>query len=114
MINRSHRFHGYNALRYVYRQGKTARGSLCTLRYVQNPNRRTYRLAVVVSKKQHKSAVVRNRIRRRIYEAGRELIPQAAAYDLVITVMSDQLAIVSKKDINNILSQLLQISTVGK
>jgi ribonuclease P protein component len=117
MINRAHRFHGYNALRYVYKQGKTVRvaqGALFTLRYVLNPQRKTYRLAVVVSKKQSKSAVVRNRIRRRLYEAGRELIPESSCYDLVFTVTSDQTAIIPKKDINETLSLLLQTSGIGK
>ncbi len=120
MINRSHRFHGYNALRFVYQQGKTARiqssaptDVLFTLRYALNPRRKTYRLAIVVSKKQSKSAVVRNRIRRRLYEAGRELIPLDKGCDLVITVVSDKVATINQKDINKTLSQLLQISGIG-
>jgi len=114
MISRLYRFHGHNALQFVYRQGETARGPLCSLRYVANPRRTRYRLAVVVSKKQSKSAVVRNRIRRRLYEAGRELIPPDAAYDLVLTVFSDQLATMPKKDINETISRLLQMSGIGK
>jgi ribonuclease P protein component len=52
--------------------------------------RSNYRLAVVVSKKVHKSAVARNRIRRRIYEAFRLFEPDIAEpYDLVLTVFSD-------------------------
>jgi ribonuclease P protein component len=63
------------------------------LKYALNKRRRTYRVAVVVSRKVDKSAVVRNRIRRRIYEvvrlnAGRLREP----YDLVFTVFGDQLA----------------------
>jgi ribonuclease P protein component len=120
MINRLYRFHGYNALRFVYKQGKTARLNtqavpqpLFTLRYAPN-RRKSYRLAVVVSKKQHKSAVERNRVRRRIYEAGRELIPRDATYDLVVTVTGDKILELSKKDIDNTLLQLLQISEIGK
>jgi ribonuclease P protein component len=50
-------------------------------------------LAVVVSRKVSKSAAVRNRIRRRIYEqvrARQAHIP--AGTDLVLTVYSEQLA----------------------
>lgn len=114
MIARLYRFHGHNALRFVYKQGKTARTQQCALRYAANPQRKTYRLAVVVSKKQSKSAVVRNRIRRRLYEAGREHIPQNAAYDLVLTVYSDEFATMPQKDINKTISRLLQIAGLEK
>jgi len=93
MIGRSHRFHGYGSLRYTYQHGETVRGPLCSLRYVQNDRRKSFRLSVVVSKKVSKSAVVRNRIRRRLYEAMRQ--HEAAIqkpYDMVVTVFSDQVA----------------------
>ena len=93
MIGRTHRFHGHNSLRFAYQNGKTVRGPLCALRYVRNERRSSYRLAVVVSKKVSKSAVVRNRIRRRLYEAFRELEPQVQMpYDLILTVFTEQVA----------------------
>lgn len=50
-------------------------------------------MAVVVSRKVNKSAVVRNRIRRRIFEIVRTQPPaKLAGYDLVFTVFSDELA----------------------
>lgn len=93
MLARTHRFHGYGSLRYTYQHGQTVRGPLCSLRFIRNERRKTYRLAVVVSKKVSKSAVVRNRIRRRLFEAVRHLeasIPQA--YDMVLTVFSETVA----------------------
>jgi ribonuclease P protein component len=66
MIGRANRFHGYNSLRYVYKHGKTVRGPHMSLRFCPDAKRQDYRLAVVVSKKISKSAVARNRIRRRI------------------------------------------------
>ncbi len=93
MILRSHRFHGYNALRHVYSRGQTTRGSLFAIKYIVNQRRSDYRAAVVVSRKVHKSAVVRGRIRRRIYEIIRlhqDSIGQP--YDIVITAFSDVLA----------------------
>jgi ribonuclease P protein component len=46
-----------------------------------------------VSKKVNKSAVIRNRIRRRMYEAVRTVAPRIqGAYDIVFIVYSDQLA----------------------
>lgn len=93
MISRVHRFHGHGSLRYVYQHGQTIRGPLTALKFVLNSRRKTYRLAVVVSKKISKSAVVRNRIRRRLYEAVRLHEPELTRpYDMVITVFHEQLA----------------------
>jgi ribonuclease P protein component len=92
MISRTHRFHGHNSLNYVYRNGQNIRGSLTALKYTTNSRRTEYRLAVVVSKKVSKLAVVRNRIRRRLYEAVRRHETQInQPYDIVITVFSDTL-----------------------
>ncbi len=93
MIARTHRFHGYTALRHVYSRGSTVRGSWLAVRYVLNPHRTSYRAAVVVSRKVHKSAVVRNRIRRRIYEVIRSCEPEMeGSCDIVLTVFSDTAA----------------------
>lgn len=92
MISRAHRFHGRNSLRFVYQHGRTVRGPLCSLKYVRNPRRRSYRLAVIVSKKVNKSAVRRNRIRRRLYEAFRtQLAGFSEPYDMVVTVFNEEL-----------------------
>lgn len=93
MISRTHRFHGYGSLRHVYRQGRVARGALFTVKTVPNDKRKSYRVAVVVSRKVNKSAVVRNRIRRRLYELCRELAPAISQpFDIVITVFHDTVA----------------------
>lgn len=68
------------------------RGPLCSLKHIRNERRQDWRLAVVVSKKVHKSAVKRNRIRRRLYEAVRLQLSDAPAYDLVLTVFHEQVA----------------------
>ena len=93
MISRSHRFHGHGSLRYVYQHGRTVRGPLSALKFVPNERRKMYRLAVVVSKKVNKSAVVRNRIRRRLYEAFRQHESELTRpYDMVLTVFHEQVA----------------------
>lgn len=93
MIARPNRFHGINALRHVYARGSTTRAALFSVRYLANDRRRTYRAAVVVSRKVHKSAVFRNRIRRRLYEILRRHGSEIRRpYDIVITVFSDQVA----------------------
>ncbi len=92
MISRQHRFHGHGSLRYVYQRGQTVRGPVLSLRYIKNERQKSYRLAVVVSKKVSKSAVQRNRIRRRLYEQVRLIDSQITEpFDLVLSVFSDQL-----------------------
>jgi len=92
MLDYARRFHGLNSLTYVYRHGQTVRGPLLALKYSLNKRRDSVRVAVVVSKKVDKSAVVRNRIRRRIYEVVRPLIAGVdQPYDLVFTAFSVQL-----------------------
>ena len=93
MISKEHRFAGQAGLRYVYRHGQSVRGHLFSLKSVSNPHRSTYRAAIVISRKVHKSAVVRNKIRRRLYEAIRLLEDDIAGpYDIVINVFSDAAA----------------------
>lgn len=109
MIIRTHRFHGYNALRSVYSRGQTVRGQLCAIKYLRNPRRSSYRAAVVVSRKVHKSAVVRNRIRRRIYEIIRgQEANIAEPYDIVVTVFSEQVATVKAAELQQQLVEPLQ------
>ena len=91
MLGRQHRFHGFGSLNFAYRQGQTVRSPWLGLKYAVNPRRSTYRVAVVVSKKVSKSAVQRNRIRRRVYEAFQsEAGDITKPNDLIFTVFSDQ------------------------
>jgi ribonuclease P protein component len=115
MISRSHRFHGYGSLRYIYRNGKTIRGPLSSLKYIVNSRRTTYRISVVVNKKVNKSAVKRNRIRRRVYEQIRlteKLITDP--YDLVFTVFSDQINDLSNDELKLLVkTQLFQAGVIS-
>lgn len=93
MLSALHRFHGHGSLRYVYKNGRAIRSHLITIKYTANKQRRHSRFAVVVSKKVHKSAVGRNRIRRRLYEIVRSELPQltdAMAHDVVLMVFSSE------------------------
>lgn len=108
MISKSYRFHGLGSLRYVYRQGKTVRGSIISIKYVLDERRKSYRLAVVVSKKVSKSAVVRNRIRRRIIEVLRlEAENIKGPYDIVITVFDEKAATMPSSDLATSIKNLL-------
>lgn len=111
MLAKRNRFHGHNALRPVYRKGRAIRTGGLTLRVLPNPRRRTYRAAVVVSKKVHKSAVVRNRIRRRVYEQVRLLLPPATRADVVVLVYSEDVARVAGDRLSTDMRRLLTDGT---
>lgn len=108
MIDAAHRFHGRGSLRFVYQHGKTVRGPLLALKYIRNQRRTAYRVAVVVSRKVHKSAVVRNRIRRRLYEIIRLHSEHISVpYDLVLTVFSEQVAELDSLELTQMMHKLL-------
>ena len=93
MVSREHRFHGLGSLRFVYGRGEVARGPMFLIKYARNSHRKTYRVAIVVSKKVSKSAVVRNRIRRRLYEIIREQEADIREpFDIVMNVHSPEVA----------------------
>ena len=109
MISVAHRFHGYGSLRGVYQGGQTVRGSQLSLRFRSRGPSKPYRVAVVVSRKVSKSAVVRNRIRRRIYEVVRQSESSImSGTDLVITVFDDKLATVEATKLQSAIQELLQ------
>jgi ribonuclease P protein component len=87
MISSKYRFHGHGSLNYLHRNGETARGSMMAARFAPNKHRELPRFAVVVSKKVYKSAVKRNRIRRRIYEIIRQTVTDSSpSIDIAINV----------------------------
>lgn len=90
MISREHRFAGRTSLKFVYKNGRVVKGPFFSVRYIVNSRRQNYRAAVVVSRKISKSAVKRNRIRRRIYAVIGNLEEQIASpYDIVVTVFNE-------------------------
>lgn len=109
MIPQKNRFHGHGSLRYVYKNGTALRSHLCTVKYVKNPMRTHSRFAVVVSKKVHKGAVGRNRIRRRVYAFIQEqlaLLP--GVYDIVIIVSSSEVRTIAHEELQSQLTQLFE------
>ena len=112
MLNKKYRFHSRGGVRYVYQKGKTVRNPKMSLVFVKNTRSFT-RFAVVVSKKVVKSAVGRNRIRRRVYEALRrnmEYIPKETDY--VFVVFSRDVAKMPFKDLEKMLGELVAESKV--
>jgi ribonuclease P protein component len=110
MISKLNRFHGRKSLDFVYRKGTTVRGELLSLR-LTNSRREDYRLAVVVSRKVSKSAVVRNHIRRRIYETVRLYMKrtgQPLKKDIVVTVYDQRVEQLPTEKLDKTLSALLE------
>ncbi len=108
MISFSHRFHGNNALNYVYRNGRTLRSKYFSAKYVTNAKRDSYRAAVVVSKKIAKRAPVRNRIRRRMYELVRQADPDLLANnDIVITIFDAAVADINHAELSDVFTRMI-------
>ncbi|HEY5442696.1 MAG TPA: ribonuclease P protein component [Candidatus Saccharimonadales bacterium] len=109
MIVALHRFHGYGSLRGVYQRGQTARGAMIALRFSRRDPKRPYRVAVVVSRKVSKSAVVRNRIRRRLYELVRHQAEGISpGTDLIFTVFDEKVAELPPQRLQAVVSDLLR------
>ncbi len=98
MIARKNRFHGHNSVSRV--RGKSVHTQNFKVFYMHNPKRQDYRMAVVVSKKTAKSAVVRNRIRRRLYELVRtQAMLAGQPFDVVFVVQNPDLANMPAQDL---------------
>jgi len=92
MLSYANRFHGHSSLRYVFKNGETVRLRVLTVRFATNKHRKESRFSVSISKKVLKSAVKRNRVRRRIYEVVRlSLSELTGIYDVVFIVTSPDL-----------------------
>ena len=108
MLSRKYRFHSRGGVRYTYQNGKTIRGSKISLVFAEN-SRKKQRFAVVVSKKVLKSAVGRNRIRRRVYEAIRLEHPHITApVDCIFVIYSKEVATMEFMELRNLIRSLIQ------
>ena len=115
MISTLFRFHGHNSLRYVYGNGKAVRSQLFTIKYIANSHRKHPRFSVVISKKVIKSAVGRNRVRRRLYEYLRINIPNlSGVYDIVVICTSAELRTLPYAQISEQLDQLFSKANLYK
>lgn len=116
MLAQRHRFHGHGSLRYVYKHGETVRGRIVTVKYSSNPRRAHTRVSVVVSKKVLKSAVGRNRIRRRVYEIMRDYLPvieQCGVYDIVLLIFSAEALTMPHDELREIVRQQLSAAAIA-
>ena len=107
MLSKKYRFHSRGGVRYVYQKGKTIRRPKMSLVFTENTRGYT-RVAVVVSKKVAKSAVARNKIRRRVYEALRvnfELVPKKKDY--IFVVYSKDVGVMKFGELEKLLGELV-------
>ena len=112
MLSKKYRFHSRGGVRYTYQNGKTIRGSKISLVFANN-SRNKQRYAVVVSKKVLKSAVGRNRIRRRVYEAIRiELSKIEKPVDCIFIIYSKEILDMDFKVIQKIIRDLLKEANI--
>lgn len=108
MLSKRYRFHSRGGVRYTYQNGKTIRGSRISLVFAEN-TRNKQRFAVVVSKKVMKSAVGRNRIRRRVYEAIRlQRGKITKPVDCIFIVYNKEVMEMEFKELQNLVADLLK------
>jgi ribonuclease P protein component len=109
MLAKKYRFHSRGGVRFVLNRGKAIRMDKFTMVFTPN-QRRAQRFAVVVSKKIFKSAVSRNRIRRRVYEAIRtQLTP--APIDHVFIINSREVRDMPSSELHRNIRSLLSKAT---
>ncbi len=108
MLAVKNRIHGRNVFLRIFKSGKTIRSKYMNLNY--SPIRgKHFKVAVIVSRKVSKKAVIRNRIRRRIYELIRqEFTDYANGYNLIFTVFSNELAVLKTSELKKIIEDILK------
>lgn len=113
MLAKRLRFHGHGSLRFLYKNADAYRSRVFTVKAIKNPRRHHSRIAVVISKKVHKSAVGRNRMRRRIYEVIRHEIPSfQGVQDIAIIVTNAEVIAMPHEELKSSLMQLLRQADV--
>jgi ribonuclease P protein component len=109
MLAKVFRFHGHQSVRRSYRQGSSVRGFIGSLHVYEDAKSPKLKVAVVVSKKVSKSAVVRNRIRRRIFEQVRVHQPILTKQaELVFTIYQEEAATMPSQKLADAVEELLK------
>ena len=112
MLAKKYRFHSRGGVRFTYQKGKTIRTPKMSLVFNEN-SRGHQRFAVVISKKVIKSAVGRNRVRRRVYEAIRLQLPEFQdKKDCIFVVYSKEIKDIEFTQLQEIIKNLLEQSKI--
>ena len=109
MISQKYRFHGYRSLQFVLKRGQTFKSEYFSLKHIKS-KKPHYRLSIIVSKKIDKKAVVRNRIRRRLYELFRQTFKGSSLQvDIAVIVLKVDLANISYKELEKVFDPVFSI-----
>lgn len=88
-LPKAHRLKDWRDFKIVYSKGKRFRGQYLAIILLPDPEPRK-RIGISISRKVSKKAVVRNRIKRQIRHACRELLPQiASGWRIIVNVRFD-------------------------
>lgn len=110
MIPVINRFRGSRLIENVYKHGQGARVDILSAKATRSKEE-GYKLAVVVSKKISKSAVIRNRIRRRIFEQFRVIFKETGKtpnYNIVVNVFDAKAAKLPPDELRQMCEKLLK------
>ena len=114
MLASKYRFHSRGGVKYTYQKGKTIRTPKFSLVFAPNQHGKQ-RFAVVISKKVIKSAVGRNRVRRRVYEAIRLNITEIPeSYDYIFIVFSKDLKTMEFTELEKLVLKLTEQAKIAK
>jgi ribonuclease P protein component len=105
MLQTKNRFKGNRQIMTIIKKGQSVYGQNIKLKYLNNYNQEHPKFSVVVSKKVSKKAVIRNRIRRRIYSNIRlNHLNQKGMFALF--VYSENFAYVKNNELTIILNEI--------
>lgn len=108
MLRQKYRFHSRGGVNFVHQKGQMIRTPMMAVTFIRN-ERGFRRFAVVVSKKVMKSAVGRNRIRRRVYEAIRLEFPDdLPSTDYIFTVYNPGVMNVPFRELRRLVQELIE------
>ena len=114
MLASKYRFHSRGGVKYTYQKGKTIRTPKFSLVFAPNQHGKQ-RFAVVISKKVIKSAVGRNRVRRRVYEAIRlNLAEIPESNDYIFIVFSKDFKTMDFTEIEKLILKLAEQAKIAK
>ncbi|MFZ1522827.1 MAG: ribonuclease P protein component [Candidatus Saccharimonadales bacterium] len=105
MIQAKNRFKGNRQIMTIIKKGQSVYAQNSKLKYLINANQENLKFTVVVSRKVSKKAVVRNRIRRRVYETIRRYHLKNRGM-FALFVYSENFAYIKHEELKDILNEL--------
>jgi ribonuclease P protein component len=109
MIAKRFRFHNQRAISNVLRSGWRLPTRYWTIKWRPAPRAEHARLAVIVSRKVAKGAVMRNRIRRRLFETLRLKLPiDWQPVDLVVLIHDAAVVDLPQPDLDQLIQNQLE------